>query len=69
MEWKNIKEIEPKDDQRVLTWNTLWNEVRIQTWNENYQCWDTNDGDDYEFDMDVCLYWMELPEEPKMISK
>ena len=69
MEWKNIKETEPKDGQRVLVWNELLDQANIQTWNENYQCWDTEDGDDYEHDIDDCPYWMELPEEPKRISK
>ena len=69
MNWKDIKEEKPKDDQRVLVWNDLHCQVTRQVWNNDYQCWDTEDGDDYEFDMENCPYWMELPEEPTQISK
>lgn len=69
MNWKNIKEETPKDGQRVLVWNTKYNEVTIQVWNKLLKCWDTEDGDDYDWDMEICPYWMELPEEPTQISK
>lgn len=64
MNWKNIEKEKPNDGERVLIWNAVWNIVTIQTWNENYQCWDTDDGDDFEWETDLCKYWMELPSSP-----
>ena len=63
--WNKIKETQPEDGQRVLTWNNLFNEARIQVYDEYYQCWDTEDGDDYECHFEEAPYWMPLPENPE----
>lgn len=64
--WNNIKETQPEDGQRVLTWhNKCFNEARIQVYNKLYQCWDSEDGDDYECELDDAPYWMPLPENPE----
>ena len=62
MEWNNLKDTQPEDGQRVLTWNIGFKEARIQIYNEYYQCWDTEDGDDREWELHVAPYWMPLPE-------
>ena len=65
--WKNINEEQPHDGERVLTWNKKFCEVRIQVFNEEYECWDTEDGDDFEFKLDdqIIKYWMSLPNKPE----
>lgn len=69
MNWKDIKEEKPKDGQRVLVRNTMYDVFIIQVWNGYIGCWNTEDGDDYGFDVENWSYWMELPEEPTQISK
>lgn len=65
-QWLDINEIKPDDGQRVLTWNNKYNESLIQVYNEEYRCWDTEDGDEFEFDTDtdIIQYWMPLPFKP-----
>lgn len=67
MNWKDITKEKPKDDQRVLTWNEYYKECRIQVFNEEYECWDTEDGDDFEYKLTdaIIRYWMKLPNNPK----
>lgn len=70
--WIDIKETQPEDGQRVLTWNNKFHETRIQAFNEEYQCWDTEDGDDIEFKLEdtmkngtpIISYWQPLPKKP-----
>lgn len=61
MKWKNINENKPIDGARVLVCDTYFQQVRILTYNEYYECWDGEDGDDRECDLDRCPYWTELP--------
>lgn len=65
--WKDITKEHPEDGQRVLTWNEYYKECRIQVFNEEYECWDTEDGDDFEYKLTdtIIRYWMELPNNPK----
>lgn len=71
-QWNDINEVQPIDGQRVLTWNNRFEEPRIQVYNEEYKCWDTEDGDDSEFDLDettrngelIIQYWKPLPQKP-----
>lgn len=71
-QWNDITEVKPEDGQRVLTWNNKFKEVRIQVFNEEYQCWDTEDGDDIEFKLEATMkdgtliirYWQPLPQKP-----
>ena len=73
MEWINIKNKHPNDGERVLTWDNYFNEQKINIFNETYQCWDTEDGDDFEYELDATLsdgqtliipFWMPLPKKP-----
>lgn len=61
MEWKDINENKPIDGARVLVCDIYYRQVRILTYNEYNECWDGEDGDDYECDLDRCPYWTELP--------
>lgn len=65
--WLDIRKDKPEDGQRILTWNNYYNEPRIQVYNEEYQCWDTEDGDDFEYQIDdhkYIIYWQPLPGKP-----
>lgn len=72
-QWINIKDQHPEDGQRVLTWNNKFCEERIQVFNKEYQCWDTEDADDFEFELGTTLhggqlvieYWQPLPGKPE----
>ncbi len=71
-QWLDINDTKPDDGQRVLTWNNKFCESRIQVYNEECQCWDTEDGDDIEFTLDattksgnpIIQYWQPLPKRP-----
>ena len=62
MEWIDILQEHPNDNERVLTWNKRFNEARIQVYNQEYECWDTEDGDDFEFNFDASIiqYWARI---------
>lgn len=69
-DWIDIDEKHPEDGQRVLVWNSKYNDSSIQVFNEEYQCWDTEDGDDFEYAIDEVnnvthdlniRYWHPLP--------
>ena len=62
--WMDITKKQPADGERVLTWNNESNEPRIQVFNKLYQCWDTEDGDDFEYELDEATHWQSLPGEP-----
>lgn len=65
--WLDIRKDKPEDGQRVLTWNNYYNEPRIQVYNDECQCWDTEDGDDFEYPIDDykrIVYWQPLPGKP-----
>ena len=72
--WLDIRKDKPEDGQRVLTWNNRCGEPRIQVFNEEYQCWDMEDGDDYEYTLDetmqdgrlVVSHWQPLPGKPEI---
>ena len=61
MEWNDINEKRPVDGSRVLVCDIYYRQVRILTYNEYEDCWDSEDGDDYYCDIDRCPYWTELP--------
>lgn len=62
MNWKDITVEQPRDNERVLTWNKRFNEARIQVYNEFHKCWDTEDGDDYEYSFDTTIiqHWARI---------
>jgi len=72
MDWISVKERMPNDGERVLVWNNKQGEPTLQVYNKDYECWDTEDGDDFDFQVGaVCgngekivEYWMPLPEKP-----
>lgn len=47
-----LSEQEPKQDQRVMVWKEKWKGWYPQVFNKECDCWDTEDGDDYERDFD-----------------
>ncbi len=47
-----------------LVWDTKFKEVRILVFNHDHECWDDEDGDDYECDIERCSHWMPLPQGP-----
>lgn len=65
--WIDVNQKLPMDNERVLTWNNKFKEARIQVFNEYYQCWDGEDGDDCEYGLDegIIQYWMPLPKNPQ----
>lgn len=67
MDWKDITVEQPRNEERVLTWNKRFEEARIQVFNKLCECWDEEDGDDYEYDLDtnIIQYWMPLPTKPE----
>ncbi len=66
MEWKKVSIEEPKDGERVLVWDSEFNECTIKVFNKIHNCWDSEDGDEYVCDLDRYEFWMRLPEEPKL---
>lgn len=74
--WADIKDSQPEDGERVITWNNKFNEARIQVFNRECECWDTEDGDDIEWPLDattkdgrpIIQYWQPLPEKPLYIE-
>jgi hypothetical protein len=66
MEWKKLSIEEPKDHERVLVWDSEFNECAIRVFNKHYNCWDDEDADDYDCELSSYEFWMNLPEEPKL---
>lgn len=66
MEWKKLSIEEPKDNERVLVWDSEFKECTIRVFNKSYNCWDTEDGDDYDADLGSYEFWMKLPENPEL---
>ena len=67
MEWKKLSIEEPKNGERVLVWDSEVKECTIKVFNKHYNCWDTEDGDDYFCELSGYEFWMRLPEEPKLL--
>lgn len=57
-----LAEKEPEPDERVMVRCNTWSEWHPQVFNKEYNCWDTEDGDDYDFDLDETDRWFRLPE-------
>jgi len=55
----------PNGDKQCLVILKNNKYIQCNCWNEHYQCWDDADGDDYNFDKEAVLYWMEFPEPPQ----
>lgn len=69
MEWIKFSEQHPDDNQFCLVWDKYYGNPRILCWNEHYNCWDDEEGDDIEFSVEKnpnrVVYWMALPENPE----
>lgn len=57
-----LAEQEPEPDERVMVRCNAWSEWHPQVFNNEYKCWDTEDGNDYDFDLDETDRWFRLPE-------
>ena len=74
--WIDIREARPEDMELVLVWNNRKDEPCIQVYNEEYYCWDTEDGDDFEYGIDettndgrlVISHWQSLPKRPEVLQ-
>ncbi len=66
MEWKKLSIEEPKDNERVLVWDYNFKESTIRVFNKEHNSSDTEDGDEYDSDLEKYEFWMKLPEEPKL---
>ena len=56
---------EPKHDERVMVWNERFREWQPQVFNKECDCWDSEDGDDYERDLEPTDKWFRLPGSPE----
>ena len=56
-----LAEQEPKQDERVMVWHEKFKEWHPQCFNKHCECWDTEDGDDYDFDLDKNDRWFRPP--------
>lgn len=63
MNWIKTSEQAPIKENQYLTVRRGY--IEILTFNEYYHNWDTEDGDDYECDLEAVSHWMPLPEKPK----
>ena len=57
-----LAEKEPEPDERVMVRCKCWSGWHPQVFNKKYKWWDTEDGDDYDFDLDETDRWFRLPE-------
>ena len=75
MEWIKLEDKFPEDGQKCLVYDNKFGEYCILTYNNYYKCWDTDDGDDFVYNVDdiverngkkmlVVTHWMPLPEIP-----
>lgn len=56
-----LAEQEPRQDERVMVWNEKFKEWHPQWFNKEYKCWDTEDGDDFDFDLNENDRWFRPP--------
>lgn len=60
-----LSEQEPNQDERVMVWKEKWKDWCPQCFNKEYDCWDTEDGDDYECDLNPDDLWFRMPKKPE----
>lgn len=56
-----IAEKTPEQDEYVMVKRYEEGYWTPKVYNAYYNCWDTEDGDDYEYDVDENDIWMRLP--------
>ena len=44
--------------------STCFYQIQILVFNHEHQCWDAEDGDDYDCDIHQVKHWMYLPKPP-----
>lgn len=57
-----LEERKPNHDERVMVWSEEFYEWRPQVYNAMEECWDTEDGDDFDKNLDKYDRWFCLPE-------
>jgi hypothetical protein len=57
-----IAEKTPEQDEYVMVKRYGEDYWTPKVYNAYYNCWDTEDGDDYNYDVDKNDIWMRLPE-------
>lgn len=63
MEWIKTENQTPNNGEQVLVWYYGY-QYKLLIWNDVYNCWDDEEGDDYFCDRDKVEYWTHLPKEP-----
>ena len=56
-----LAEQEPKQYEHVMVWNERFKEWIPQVFNKECDCWDCEDGDDYERNLQPTDRWFRLP--------
>jgi len=59
-----LSECQPDDGERVVLFYE--NEWSIYCYNAEYNCWDSEDGDDFDHTTEPNDCWFRLPENPKI---
>lgn len=62
-QWRSVEDELPEEGEWVIIYA---GDDGIQTavWNEHYQCWGDDEGDDVKYEKDVVTHWMSVPEPP-----
>lgn len=60
----SLAEQEPRQDERVMVWDNRLKQWSPQYYNKECNCWDTEDGDDYDRDLKDEDVWFRLPANP-----
>lgn len=63
MEWIKTENQTPNDGEQVLCLYYR-HTYKLLVWNNIYNCWDGEDGDDYYCSRDEVEYWTHLPKKP-----
>ena len=60
--WRQAPEELPilKENDSAACLVLVNNNFQINYWNQHYQCWDDNEGDDYEMNKETKLKWILL---------
>lgn len=58
--WINIEDRMPEDEQLVLTSSSTYG-IKLLVWNDHYNVWDDEDGDDVYCERDKIDAWMPIP--------
>ena len=56
--WIKTKDELPSDGELVI----CYPQFKLLVWNEDYECWDDEDGDDIEYEKNGVESWCPIPE-------